>query len=121
MGYALQEGYQNTKQVQGIHYEKTYSPAVQWLSVRLVLILSIVNGWATKKIDFILAFPQADIQHNNYMNLPKGVKTTHGDGNSHILKIKRNLYGGKNTGKVLFDHLKDALENIGFQQSQSDG
>ena len=55
------------------------------------------------------------------MKLPKGIKTVHGNGDSHVLKIKRNLYGGKNAGKVWFDHLKDALENIGFQQSQADG
>ena len=38
----------------------------------------------------------------------------------HVLKIKKNLYGGKNAGKIWFDHLKSVLENIGFTQSQAD-
>ena len=38
----------------------------------------------------------------------------------HVLKIKKNLYGGKNAGKIWFDHLKSMLENIGFTQSQAD-
>lgn len=54
------------------------------------------------------------------MRLPKGVKTAHGNGESHVLKIKKNLYGGKNAGKVWYDYLKGGLENIGFQQSTAD-
>lgn len=69
------------QQIKGVHYDETYSPVVQWASVRMALILSIVHGWSSRQIDFVLAFPQADIPHDNYMKLLKGVKTVHSDGN----------------------------------------
>ena len=88
--------------------------------MQLALILSTLSGWSTRQVDFVLAYPRADIAHNNYMKLPKGVKTIYGNGKTHVLKIKKNLYGGKNMGKIWFNHLKGALENIGFEQSQAD-
>ena len=109
------------QQVYGVHYNETYSPVVQWSSVRLALIMSLLQGWATRQIDFVLAFPQADISHDTFIKLPKGIKTIYGDGDTHVLKVKKNLYGGKNAGKVWYEHLKGALENIGFTQSQADG
>ena len=102
------------QQIKGIHYNETYSPFVQWSSVRTVLILTMLHSWDSPQTDFILAFPQADITYDNYMWLPKGIKTIHGNRKSHILKIKKNLYGGKNAGKIWYHHLSDALINIGF-------
>ena len=109
------------QQIQGIQYQETYSPVGQWSSVRLAIILSLLQGWQTRQVDFVLAFPQADISHDTYMKLPKDVKTIYGEGNTHVLKVKKNLYGGKNAGKVWNEHLKGALENIGFKQSEADG
>ena len=38
-----------------------YSPVVQWSSVRLMLILSIVHGLHTRQVDAVNAFAQADL------------------------------------------------------------
>ena len=81
----------------------------------------MLQGWATRQVDFVLAFPQADISHDTFMKFPKSVKKIHGDGNTHVLKVKKKLYGGKNAGKFWYEHLKGALENIGFKQSEADG
>ena len=73
-----------------------------------------------RKVDFVLAYPQADITHDNYMKFPKGVKKIYGNGKTNVLKIKKNLYSGKNAGKIWFNHLKGALGNISFEQLQAD-
>ena len=80
---------QGGQQIQGVHYHETYSPVVQWYLVMLALILSLLQGWETRQVDFVLAFPQADISHDTFMKLLKGVKTVHGNGNTHVLKVKR--------------------------------
>jgi uncharacterized protein (DUF486 family) len=49
------------QQEYGINYWETFAPVVTWISIRLVLILSIVLSWHTSQIDFILAYPQAPI------------------------------------------------------------
>ena len=37
-----------------------------------------------------------------------------------VLKLIRNLYGLKDTGKIWFDHLTEGLENMGFKPMISD-
>lgn len=104
----------------GIHYTDTYCPVVNWYTVRLLLILSKIHHWHTKQIDFILAYPQADIPFDNYMKLPKGITTAEGSRDSHVLKLKKNIYDGRNSGRVWYDYLTEGLENIGFQKSSID-
>ena len=66
---------------------------VNWLSVRLLLVLSHIHGLSSKSIDFVLAFPQADLEVPMHMELPSGVKDS---SNSHlVLRLKVNLYGMK--------------------------
>ena len=108
------------QQEYGIHFTDTYSPVVTWPAVRLLLILSKLNGYVTKQVDFVLAYPQADIPYDNYMKLPKGITTVKGDRDSQVLKLKKNIYGGRNSRRVWFEYLKTGLENIGFQQSNHD-
>ena len=46
------------QQEYGVNYWDTYSPVVNWFSVRLSLTLALVNKWSTRQVDFVLAFPQ---------------------------------------------------------------
>ena len=104
-----------------MHYTDTYSPVVSWFSVRLLLILAKLNGWHTRQINFILAYPQqADIPYNNYMKLPKGIRTAQVGSDTHVLKLKKNIYGRRNSGRIWNDYLKEGLINIGFEQSGAD-
>ena len=108
------------KQKFGINYFETYSPVVNWFSIRLMLVLSILNKWHTRQVDFIQAYPQADIEYDLYMELPKGIQTKHGDGKTHVLKLLKNLYGQKQAGRVWSQHLSQGLKDIGFEPSNVD-
>ena len=108
------------KQVYGENYFETYAPVVTWFSIRLVLVLSIINKWYTKQVDFVLAYTQADIEFDMYMELPKGIETRYGDGKTHVLKLLKNLYGQKQAGRVWNQHLTKGLKAIGFKQSNVD-
>ena len=108
------------QQQYGVHYTETYSPVVNWFSVRLMLILALVNKWHSRQIDFVLAYPQAPIPYDNYMKLPHGIKTKQGNGKTHVLKLLQNIYGGKNSGRIWNEYLHKGLLNIGFTQSRVD-
>ncbi len=41
------------------------------LSVHLLLAIAHIHGLETKSIDFVSAFPQADIDINIWMEIPK--------------------------------------------------
>ena len=60
------------KQEYGGHYWETYSPVVQWIYISMFLILSILQNWHTRQLDFVLAYPQADPETEQYMDMPVG-------------------------------------------------
>jgi hypothetical protein len=45
---------------QGVHYELSYNPVVLWTTIWLLLTPTLVMGWFTRQIGFVLAFPQAE-------------------------------------------------------------
>ncbi len=61
------------QQTWGQDYWDTYSPFVIWASVRLLLVVAKIHGLQSQSIDFVLAFPQADLDVPVYMELPAGV------------------------------------------------
>ena len=107
---------------EGIHYDQTYAPVASWNSVRLLLALASMNGWHTTQIDYVLAFPQAPVERDIYMEIPKGFQLSGNiDPKEYVLKIHRNIYGQKQAGRVWNKYLVDKLINtVGFRQSKVD-
>lgn len=61
-----------SSQQKGVNYWDTYSPVVSWETVQSLLTLAILNGWETRQIDFVLAFPQAKVDCPMFMEVPQG-------------------------------------------------
>jgi hypothetical protein len=109
-----------SKQVKGVHYEQTYSPVVAWSTTRFLLIQSLLQKWHTKQLDFVLAFPQAKVERDLYMEIPKGVRLQGADRSKYVLQLVKNLYGQKQAGRVWYQHLVRGLQEIGFTRSKVD-
>ena len=103
-----------------IDYYLTYAPALAWSTIRLFLSLSVIHGWKTRQLDFVLAYPQAPASKVRYMELPKGVHMPGLDRNKHCLKILQNIYGARDAGRTWFLYLKAGLEELGFTPSAHD-
>ena len=58
------------------------------LSVRLILAIAKLHNLDSKAIDFVLAFPQADLEEDIWMNLPIGFQV---DGNTNESSKRRYL------------------------------
>ena len=56
----------------GDSYWETYSPVVNMLSVCLILSISKTHNLNSKYIDFVLVFPQSDLEEYIWMKLPIG-------------------------------------------------
>ena len=108
----------------GIHYDQTYAPVATWQSIRLVLTMAAVHGWHTKQLDYVLAFPQAPVERDLYMEIPKGVEIENIDSSNtkeYVLKIHKNLYGQKQAGRVWYQYLANKLvKEVGFTPSKID-
>ena len=47
-----------------------------------------------------MAYPQASINMDMYMEIPDGILPKEGDQKEHVLKLLANLYGQKEAGRV---------------------
>jgi hypothetical protein len=105
-------------------YDLTCAPVTSWASIKLLLAIVLVNSWHTIQLDYVLAYPQAPIDRDLNMHIPKGFEVT-GYGiyeeNAHefILKIHKNLYGGKAAGRIWNQYLVKKLVKVGFTQSKN--
>ena len=104
----------------GINYWETYAPVVTWAAIRLLLVLSIICGWYSVQIDFVLAYPQAPVECELFMRIPKGFTIQGGTRDTHCLKLLKNLYGQKQAGRVWNRHLHEILLELGWEQSKAD-
>jgi hypothetical protein len=100
-----------------VSYWETYSPVVNMLTVRLLLALCNIHGLHSKSIDFVLAFPQADLDVDIWMELPMGivVGSHESDSRGYVLK-----YGLKQASLNWFEKLKQGLMDRGFRPSAID-
>ena len=116
------------KQIEGVDYFETFAPVVNWTTVRLMLILSIVLGLATRQVDYTAAFVHAPIDRDPgwddltpeeqerqgvYIDMPRGFSKP-----GKVLKLRRSLYGLKQSPRNFFQFLKGKLEDIGFKSAE---
>ncbi len=108
------------KQMYETNYYETYAPVVTRFAIRLMIIFGIIFCWALCQVDFVIAYPQALIEMDIYMELPQGIQTAHGNSKDHMLKLEKNIYGQKQASCVWNSFLMDKLLSIGFTTSLVD-
>ncbi len=80
-----------------------------------------IHGLSSKSIDFLLAFPQADLEILVFMDLPIGFDTPDNEERRfYVLKLNKSLYGLKQAGYNWFAKLSNGLQDQGFVQSSID-
>jgi hypothetical protein len=95
-----------------------------------MLIMSIIFDLATLQVDYTAAFVHADIDKppnwETMTELEKersgvNIEMPRGFGeDGKVLKLKKSLYGLKQSPSNFFLHLKGKLEKVGFTQSEND-
>ena len=103
------------EQIEGVDYFETFAPVVQWMTVRLVLIMTILLNLENKQIDYTAAFLQAPLDHDVYVEMPKLFNVE-----GKVWKLQRAIYGLKDAPRAYFLHTKNKLEELGFRQSDAD-
>jgi hypothetical protein len=111
-----------SRMIKGQHYDQTYAPVATWNSIRMLLTMTAVHGWYTKQLDYVLAFPQAPVEKELYIEVPRGFVIEEGeDPKEYVLKLHRNVYGQKQAGRVWYQHLrKKLIDEVGFTPSAVD-
>jgi hypothetical protein len=108
------------KQEYGMNYYETYATLVTWFSIRLLIVIGILCGWALRQCNFIMAYPQAPIKCDMYMELPQGIQVAEGYSRDYVLKLMKNIYGQKQAGCVWNEFLVERLSSLGYKASLID-
>ena len=98
-------------------YDLTYAPVASWGIIKLLLALTLTLNWHTVQLDFVLAFTQAPVERELYMDMPKGIEIEGINTADYCFKLEKNTYGQKKAGRVWNQYLVKKLEECGFEQS----
>ncbi|KAK6586058.1 hypothetical protein PZA11_001115 [Diplocarpon coronariae] len=107
---------QGFSQRPGIDFDDTYSPVVRYDSLRFIILIALTRGWDMRQVDFDAAYLNSELSHVIYARAPLGVPT---DGAS-VIRIKRALYGLKQSGREWYGMLSRWLKEQDFIQATFD-
>jgi hypothetical protein len=89
-----------------------------------LLALCNIHGFKSKSIDFVFAFPQANLDADIWMELPTGiiVADKSDESRAYVLNLKKSLYlyGLIQASLNWFEKLKQGLVDRGFTPSKID-
>ena len=103
------------QQIEGVDYFDSFSPVVQWSTIRLLLILSIMLDLETVQVDYTLAFVQAPAENDTFVEMPRMFEMP-----GYVFELKKNLYGLCEAPRNFFQYLKKGLNDRGLQNSRFD-
>ena len=99
-----------------------YAPVVNWSTVRIFMVLSLLLGWTMKALDFVNAFIQATLEDTVYVQLPRGFRSMMEtwSGKPACLRLRKSVYGLKIAPKLWYQHMACGLKELGFKPSSYD-
>ena len=107
-------------QKRGIDYHETFSPTARMTSIRMLMQVSVQENLEIHQMDVKTAFLNAPIDTEIYIEQPRGFEVQDKNGAILVCKLKKSLYGLKQSGRNWNSILHTALVNNDFKQSLSD-
>ena len=107
-------------QIPNIDYHETFSPTAKMTSVRILMQLAVQYNLTIHQMDVKTAFLNAPIDCELYVEQPKGFVVKGGSAENLVVKLKKSLYGLKQSGRNWNSVLHSYLTSEGFIQSKSD-
>ena len=109
---------QGFSQKHGLDYDERFSPVIRFESLRTVIALAVQNGLKLHQMDVTTAFLNGELEEEVYMRQPDGFVT---EGQEHLVcKLKRSIYGLKQSPRFWNSALDCQLKAMGFAQTTSD-
>ena len=109
---------QGFSQRQGVDYDETFCPVVRSESVRTVIALSAQNNLKLHQLDITTAFLNGILQEEAYMRQPEGFVDK--ENRDLVCKLKKSLYGLKQSPRCWNFALDKHLKAFGLKQSTAD-
>ena len=99
-------------------YDETFCPVVRLESFRTIIALTVQHGLKLHQVDVTTAFLNGELEEEVYMRQPEGFIA---EGQEHLVcKLKKNIYGLKQSSRCWNTVLHNQLTLMGFVQADSD-
>ena len=114
-GRLVAQGY---SQKYGIDYDETFFPVARFSSICTLLAFAVEMGMQIHQMDVVTAFLNGDLKEEIYMQQPSGYIQP--DKNGLVCKLKKSLYGLKQSPRCWNEKLCEHLKSLGFKESVAD-
>ena len=106
-------------QVGGLDFDHTFSPMINDITFRIMLIVKILWGLDSCLFDVETAFLLGEFEEGIeiYMRLPEGID---GDPRVDCVKLLKTIYGLTQSSLAFFNLWVKTMLELGFIQSESD-
>jgi len=108
---------QGYKQKYMIDFDETYSPVIDYVTLRALLSIAISNQFQVKQTDYHTAYLNGVLKEIIYMKQPPGFSSS--DANQVCL-LHKAIYGLKQSGRTWFKTIDELIRRKGFTSSISD-
>ncbi|KAM2392165.1 hypothetical protein ACFX1X_035690 [Malus domestica] len=104
-------------QTYGVDYQETFSPVAKMNTIRVLISLAANMDWPLKQFDVKNAFLHGNLEEEVYMDFPPGYSVGR---NTGVCRLRKSLYGLKQSPRAWFDRFTQVMKRIGYNQSHSD-
>jgi len=105
-------------QTYGEDYIDTFAPVAKLHTIRIVLSLAVNLEWELWQMDVKNAFLHGELEDEVYMYPPPGLEHLVQPGN--VLRLKKAIYGLKQSPRAWYNKLSTTLNGRGFKKSELD-
>jgi hypothetical protein len=111
-------------QMPGVDFDQTWAPASRLTSIRAIFAQAAMEGHFIHTVDVNNAYLNGEIEpeYEVYMEQAPGfeIKNPNSKGRRWVCRLKKGLYGLKQSGRLWYQKLASELEALGFAQIKSD-
>lgn len=103
-------------QISGLDYTEKFSPVIRYNSIRFLVALAARQRFRIEQMDAVTAFLQGELSDEIYIQQPENFS----DNSSRVCRLKKAMYGLKQSSREWNRKLNDALQKYGLVRSKVD-
>jgi hypothetical protein len=110
--------YKGYAKIEGLDFDETFAPVARIEAIRMFLAYACHKRFKVYQMDVKSAFLYGDLSEEVYMEQPEGFELS--DNPDLVCKMKKNLYGLKQSPRAWYHRLDTYLKDKGFKRGTID-
>ena len=107
-------------QTKDVDYDQTFSPVVKIVTLRIMLVIALMNDYVIEQADVDTAYLNAYLDRVNFMHMPEGYQEFSNAGRPLICLLLKSLYGLHQSGREWNKLITKTFVEGGFVQAKTD-